>query len=167
MTPLKKLSFLLACLLSVCAFTSCSNSFKTAGFKNVDFSKEQRIHIVTKDFTYNILASYNSYGCFTMKFVDDTPETLKDVSIELVNDVCTIKTAHVKHSVSVDVLTAEFFPLVLYKFFSDTDFNSVQWEVYENENTCFFESQVSGRKVTFTAANSLEGEEQIYMIEIK
>ncbi len=168
MKPLKKLSFLLACLFCICSFASCSgDKFKTAGFKNVDFSKEQRIHLVTKDFTYNILVSYNSYGCFAMRFIDEVPKTLENVSVELVNDICTIKTGDVKHSVSVDMLTPEFFPLVLFKFFSVTDFNSVQWEFNEAENTCFFEAQVSGKVIVFTAAKASDTEEQIYMIEIK
>ena len=168
MTLLKKLSFLLAGLFSVCVLASCnSTNFKTAGFKNVDFSKEQKIHVVTKDFAYNILVSYNSYGSFTMRFIDEAPETLKDVSVEFVNDACTIKTEYLEHTVSVDMLTMEFFPLVLYKFFSVTDFNSVQWEFNEAENICFFETSVSGKVVVFSASKALEAKEQIYMIEIK
>ena len=147
---------------------SCNSvSFKTAGFKNVDFSKEQKIHVVTKDFAYNVLASYNSYGRLTVSFVDEAPETLKDVSVEFINDVCTIKTGGLSHSISVDALSVEFFPLVLYRLFSATDFNSVQWESDLTEDTCFFETTVSGKKIVFSASRSLQNKEQVYMIEIK
>lgn len=168
MISLKKLSFLLVCILLVSSLTACNkNKFTANGFKNVDFSKEQKIHLVTKDFVYNVIVSYNEYGAFSLSFSDDAPEVLESLSVELINDSCKIKTRKSEQSLSVRLLTPEFFPLVLYKFFSVTDFSLVQWTFTEDKTACFFEQDILSKKVLFTVQKSVEETSQSYTVEIK
>ena len=168
MSALKRVLLISLCFLICVLFTSCeSDALKTSDFKKVDFKKEQKVQLVTNNEVYNILVSISEAGCFAMRFSEEAPKTLDDMKIKITNENCERESTGIKYSTSINNFSSDFFPRIIYAFFNETDFENADFTLNEEENSCFLEKIVSGKKVIFTIQLSLDKTSQNYIIEIR
>jgi len=167
-SALKRVLLVSLCFLICVFFSSCeADALKISDFKKVDFSKEQKVQLVTNDDVYNILVTISGDGCFLMRFSEEVPETLADMKIKILNENCEIESTDIKYSASINNFSSDFFPRIIYEFFNGTDFTDAEFSLNEAEKSCFLEKIVSGKRVIFTIQLSLDKSTQNYIIEIR
>ena len=168
MSILKRFSLLLLCLIFCFLFASCKTEIlKHNKFKTIDFSEVQKVQLVTSEAIYNILLSKTENGCVNINFVDEVPEILLEMYIEIFDGVCVIQSENINFSTSINNFNNSFSPVIIYKFLMETDFENEQFTFESEENAYSFEKNVLGRTVVFTVQLSLDENPQSYMIEIK
>ena len=168
MSILKRFSLLLLCLIFCFLFASCKTEIlKQNKFKTIDFSEVQKVQLVTSEEIYNILLSKSENGCVTINYVDEAPEILLEMYIEISDGVCLIQSEEIEFSTSINNFNNSFSPVVIYKFLMETDFENEPFTFESEENAYSFEKNVLGKTVLFTVYLSLDENSQSYMIEVK
>lgn len=148
--------------------TSCDmNKLTKSDFQEVDFSQEQKIHIVTDENIYNIVVTFNENKEFNLHFSDEAPDVYKQLSVSVKGEICTVSDGEIIYEKPIEDFNNDFLPKIIYNFFSITDFSAVEYNYNEAEKTRFFETFCCGKTLIFTSQLSLDEKSQSFVIEIK
>ncbi len=139
-------AFLCVVSLLLLTFSSCAFGTNNA-YSEVDLSSPTDVQITYRQNVYNTRLSFVS-GILYLDILggDETLEGLKFVIDE---ESCRVGYSALSHEIDSDCFSDDFFPLVLYKFFSE--FNGmVRSENYDDNKMCFSVSrQIYSSFVTF------------------
>lgn len=149
-------------------FASCEmNKLTKSDFQEVDFSQEQKIHVVTNENIYNIVVTFSENKDFSLRFSDEAPDVYKQLSVSVNGGICTVSDGEITYEKPIEEFNNTFLPKIVYSFFEETDFSAVEYTYNETEKTRFFECFCCGKTLVFTAQLSLDSEAQNFVIEIK
>ena len=124
---------MLMCLLVT---TSCSSFFyNTSDFKEVDFTNGQKIQLVTGEDVYNLFVSFNENGEFTLKYLQEASEILKNTTVTIKGDNVEISSVELEFSKNINEFNNSFAPKIIYMFFKNTDFKTETFTFDKSENS--------------------------------
>ena len=168
MNCVKRFRILFLVFVAFVLFSSCKAELNhNKAPHDVDFTKEQKIQLVTGGDIYNVTVIYDENGKLYFKYLDETSEALKNTSIEIIAGSCTLKNDGIEYTTTLDSFPDEFAPKILYMFFYTTDFEETEFLYDSEERVYTTEKEVFGKSVIFNVQFSLDETTQNYIIEIK
>lgn len=150
--------------LNSCKALNISESVK---LQDVDFSKLQKLQVVTKDNVFNTNVSFSSEEGLYLELLDETPDALKNTKIIIQNGECVILNNTLSFENALDSFNNNFFPKILYYFFSEIDLKNDKLSINKNNGVSYIKKTVLEKTVIFSVELSLNNKSQSYILEIR
>lgn len=149
--------------------TSSCNSFlnSTSDFKEVDFTNGQKIQLVMGEEVYNLFISFNENGEFTLKYLPEASEILKNITVTIKGDNAEISSAELEFSKNINEFNNSFAPKIIYMFFKNTDFKTENFVFDNSENSKSLTKNILEKTVDFTVTLTNDKQSQIYLLKIR
>jgi hypothetical protein len=148
--------------------TSCNSFFNnTSDFKEVDFTNGQKIQLVMGEEVYNLFISFNENGEFTLKYLPEASEILKNITVTIKGDNAEISSAELEFSKNINEFNNSFAPKIIYMFLKNTDFKTENFVFDNSENSKSLTKNILEKTVDFTVTLTNDKQSQIYLLKIR